>query len=1018
MKHFVHFHNADNHWDNGLPIGNGCFGAMLYFEDGKLYMPMNHYEVYYNISAAVLPADKLKATPVAEDPGYLHRRYRTRADANVPQNGETFTFYGENADKAFDPEPYAIGWLQGSYPPTGNLEFTFDGSLMDADRKLTLTLEDADATLVLEGEGDRVEVRTIAARCDCLVSRVTQTRDGLLKTLRVAIDPQRNLEMPQIQWRQIDETTFSYEVSRTFEGKETPFVFAGILKLLGAEGTLTEDATGMNIAITASGREFTILTGIFTDFRYAAPVADGLTEMAKFARSLPEIYADHAAYWTAFFDRSGIDLPDKFLEHIYYVNQYALDACSGRDGVMKHHACGLNGLWDVKHPSLWGSMWYWDVNIQASFAGVFSSNRLELAKVFSDGLLSYTELAERWAHDRHNLPGCAMDHPYQDYYCVWPWCAQYLWQLYEYSLDEAYLRNEAYPLFLKLCTFAVNLFEYDEKTDSYFVYPDISPEQGPLAHNTTITVACTKYLLQFTLEAARILGDESPLLEDCRRLLEKLPPYALSENGHYGVHINDSHDAPDQLFLRHPSMLMPLFPIGEYGVESPAEMREIWMNTLRYLEERCEIGIFGGSWLAAGAARLGNGQMALRLLYERGIDHMLRSNGLTAEQTERFINYCLITRQPLYYPCMMEFTGEMLAAVNEMLLQSVGGVIRVFPAIPDGDMEWYRMHSHGYRLSEYQDRFAEYPAWDNVGFQKLLAKGGFEVSAALRGGKLARVDIHSRKGGKVRLASPFLTKSCRVFRGGLELTSRWEEDKLCFDTLPGCHYLVAEAWHEEENTAPQEEKAAVQSRMTYTKRHIYIGENPDTAYWKALDGSIRDWYYGNMRMSNHTVYKFDFGTAKEKCYTDSFPRQAIVAEERGITSLPFVPVTAETRYTTQQGYGFASCEGLFAADAQHRDALRADFVGGTEEAAFMIEVPRGQYELLVISGDAQQDTVTVLSGPNGFCAGGNIVKKGTWQCELIPVILKKDGPLTLRIRTQPGYGWRINAVIMNTWKGY
>ena len=41
MKHFVHFHNADNHWDNGLPIGNGCFGAMLYFEDGKLYMEIN-----------------------------------------------------------------------------------------------------------------------------------------------------------------------------------------------------------------------------------------------------------------------------------------------------------------------------------------------------------------------------------------------------------------------------------------------------------------------------------------------------------------------------------------------------------------------------------------------------------------------------------------------------------------------------------------------------------------------------------------------------------------------------------------------------------------------------------------------------------------------------------------------------------------------------------------------------------------------------------------------------------------
>lgn len=1018
MKHFVHFHNADNHWDNGLPIGNGCFGAMLYWEDGKLHMPMNHYEVYYNISAAVLPADKLKAMPAVDEPGLLHRTNRTRADANMPRNGETFTFYGQDADKAFDPEPYAIGWLQGSYPPTGELVFSFADALKHADRRLTLTLEDAEAALMLEGEEDSVEIRTIAARCDCLVSKVSQTREGLLQAVRVGIDPQRNLEMPQIRWQQVDGSTFTYEVSRTFEGKEKPFVFSGIVKLLGAEGMMTEETAGMQIGLTSAQKEFTVLTGIFTDFRYPSPVADGLKEMADFAGKLPELYAMHAAYWAAFFARSGISLPDKFLEHIYYVNQYALDACSGKDGVMKHHACGLNGLWDVKHPSLWGSMWYWDVNIQASFAGVFSSNRLELAKVFSDGLLSYTELARRWAHDRHDLPGYAMDYPYQTYYCVWPWCAQYLWQLYEYSLDEDYLRSEAYPLFLELCTFAVKLFEYDEKTDTYFVYPDISPEQGPLAHNTTITVACTKYLLQFTLEAARILQDENPLLADCRRLLEKLPPYALSGDGHYGVHINDSYDAPDQLFLRHPSLLMPLFPIGEYDVESPASMQQIWMNTLRYLEERCEIGIFGGSWLAAGAARLGNGQMALRLLYERGIDHMLRSNGLTAEQTERFMNYCLITRQPLYYPCMMEFTGEMLAAVNEMLLQSHNGIIRVFPAIPDGDMEWYRMHSHGYRLAEYQDRFAQYPAWKNVAFDKLLAKGGFEVSASLQDGNLAGIRILSRKGGEVRLTSPFMTRSMRVFRDGAEIPFRWEADKLCFDTQPGGLYLAAEAWQCEGQKPAAEEKPGVQTRLTYTKRHIFIGEDPDTAYWRALDGAIRDWYYGNMRMSNHTVYKFDFGTAKAKSYTDAFPRQAVVAEERGMTSLPFVPVTAETLYTPQQGYGFASCQGLFAEDSQHTDALRADFVGGTEDAAFMIEVPRGQYELLVISGDAETDTVTELSGPNGFRAGGGVVKRGIWQCELIPVILKQDGQLKLRVHTQPGYGWRINAIVMNTWKGY
>ena len=54
MKHSVLFQNADNHGDNALPLGNGVFGAMLYYEDGTLHMPLNHYEVYYNIGDSVV----------------------------------------------------------------------------------------------------------------------------------------------------------------------------------------------------------------------------------------------------------------------------------------------------------------------------------------------------------------------------------------------------------------------------------------------------------------------------------------------------------------------------------------------------------------------------------------------------------------------------------------------------------------------------------------------------------------------------------------------------------------------------------------------------------------------------------------------------------------------------------------------------------------------------------------------------------------------------------------------------
>ena len=308
-------------------------------------------------------------------------------------------------------------------------------------------------------------------------------------------------------------------------------------------------------------------------------------------------------------------------------------------------------------------------------------------------------------------------------------------------------------------------------------------------------------------------------------------------------------------------MLMPLFPVAEFDLNSDPEMVKILSNTVDFLEERTEIGVFQGSWMAASAARLGRGQTCLRLLYERGIDHMLRSNGLTAEETERFINFCLVCRQPLYYPCMMEFTGEMLAAVNEMLLQSYNDLIRVFPALPDGDPEFGRMLRNGYAYETYPDHYAAYEAWKDVRFDKLLAKGAFEISAQAKDGKLAWICVHSRKGGRVNLTSPLLTEDMQVFCNGASVEVSASGNVLSFETQQGMDYIIAKQPNvqmqpEQEAEYPQQ----VWHRETYTKRNIYIGEDPEVQYHKSLDAFIRDWYLGNVRCANHTVYKFDFGT--------------------------------------------------------------------------------------------------------------------------------------------------------------
>lgn len=101
MKHSVFFNNAENHWDNALPLGNGVFGTMLYFEGGTLYMPLNHYEVYYNINDSVLPStfekDDLAVIADADSIGKegcsygeAHRACIKKADGNISPRASRF----------------------------------------------------------------------------------------------------------------------------------------------------------------------------------------------------------------------------------------------------------------------------------------------------------------------------------------------------------------------------------------------------------------------------------------------------------------------------------------------------------------------------------------------------------------------------------------------------------------------------------------------------------------------------------------------------------------------------------------------------------------------------------------------------------------------------------------------------------------------------------------------------------------------------------------------------------------
>ena len=81
-----------------------------------------------------------------------------------------------------------------------------------------------------------------------------------------------------------------------------------------------------------------------------------------------------------------------------------------------------------------------------------------------------------------------------------------------------------------------------------------------------------------------------------------------------------------------------------------------------------------------------------------------------------------------YRPFTLEGNFAFAAGIQEMLMQSHTGIIRIFPAVP--------------------------ASWQDISFQNLRAMGAFLVSAGQKGGKVQQITIYPEQGGTCRIALP------------------------------------------------------------------------------------------------------------------------------------------------------------------------------------------------------------------------------------------------------------------------
>ena len=200
-----------------------------------------------------------------------------------------------------------------------------------------------------------------------------------------------------------------------------------------------------------------------------------------------------------------------------------------------------------------------------------------------------------------------------------------------------------------------------------------------------------------------------------------MPDYDVDEEGCLtfakGYPYNESH--------RHFSHAMAIHPMGLIDWSDGEKSQHIIRATLKRLDE---VGPdywtgYSYSWLANMKARAFDGKgaaQALRTFAECFcLKNTFHANGdQTKSGKSRFT----------YRPFTLEGNFAFASGIQEMLLQSHTGTIRIFPALPE--------------------------EWKDVSFEGLRAMGAFLVYAQMEGGEITRVRIYSEKGGMLKIARP------------------------------------------------------------------------------------------------------------------------------------------------------------------------------------------------------------------------------------------------------------------------
>jgi alpha-L-fucosidase 2 len=685
-------------WDEGIPLGNGMLGALIWEKEGKLRFSLDRADLW-----------DLRPTANLDNKNWTFKWVIDRWKNNQYQ--EVQQMFDLPYDR--DPGPSKI--------PAGALEF----NILAKVKRVELILRKG-LCEVEWANGMKMETFVHATK-----------QEGWFKFSGIKENILPSIVPPP------------YHLSAQ-SGEDNPVTGQDLRRLGYPAGDLTvekefisytqEGWNGFTYRIKVQWKsEGDVLIGHWNIqvLNKNEPASVALTEEKISTPKYLDILKTHKNWWLDYWKQCSIDIPDSILLKQWYLEQYKFGAANGNGAP----PISLQAVWTADNGKLppWKGDFHNDLNTQLSYWPAYSANKLGQSMGFIDWLEKNKPVFESYTKQYFqtngvNVPGVSTfaGSPMGGWiqYSFGPtvsaWIAHHYYLQWRYSMDRTFLSEKAYPWLEKVAIYLMEVSLLDEKGIRKLPLSS-SPEifnnsrQAWFSTMTNFDLGLVKWLFSKTSELAIELNKP----EDAVKWKQI--------EGEWGeLDVDDSSgltfakDFPYDASHRHFSHLVAFHPLGLVDVSKGEKDKQIIQNTINTLDKygSSQYCGYSFSWLGNVKARNFDGigaAKALRIFAE----HFCLKNSFHANGDQSKLGYSTFT----YRPFTLEGNFAFAAGVQEMLMQSHAGFIHLFPAIP--------------------------PSWKTVSFHKMRTEGAFLVSANLSGGKVEKVQIEATVSGVLKIKNPF-----------------------------------------------------------------------------------------------------------------------------------------------------------------------------------------------------------------------------------------------------------------------